>query len=157
MNTSYKVLGAALATLLMASPMLVFAATPKPTKSVEQVEGSRDLMHYKKAAMAQVEQMPMTSLQDWQALDDSSVVVWTSNDKPWLLTLGAACPGLMHAEELKVSSTANMVTAATDSVEVGNQRCSINKIQPVDYKKIAHMHRHAVHQHKVAHAPAGTR
>lgn len=156
MNTSYKVLGAALATLLMASPMLVFAATPQPTKSVQQVEGSRDLMHYKKAAMAQVEQMPMTSLEDWQALDDSSVVVWTANDKPWLLTLGAACPGLMQAEELKLSSTAGMVTADTDAVEVGSQRCSVNMIQPVNYKKVAHLHRHPMHEHKVAHVPAAS-
>ncbi len=155
MNTSYKVLGAALATLLMASPMLVLAATPKPTKSVQHVEGSRDLATYEHAAMAEVQQMPMTSLLDWQALDGSSLVVWTSNDKPWLLTMNRDCPGLTQASELKLSASAGMVTTHTDAVEIGNERCSISKIQPVDYKKVAHMHQHPMHEHKVAQAPAG--
>lgn len=154
MNTSYKVLGAAFATLLMASPVLVLAATPTPSKSVQQAEGSGDLATYKHAAMAEVEQMPMTSLVDWQALDGSSLVVWTSNEKPWLLTMNRDCPGLRQANELKLSSVAGMVTTDTDAVEIGSERCSISKIQPVDYKKVAHMHQHPVHEHKVAQSPA---
>jgi Family of unknown function (DUF6491) len=103
-----------------------------------QPEGWRDITRYEKAAGATVPDMPFKSLVDWQALDDHSVAVWTANDKPWLVRVDTPCgAGLMHADDIAFTSQNGNVTAGTDYLKVGDQRCKVASIQPVDYRQVA--------------------
>ncbi len=131
--------------------MAVAAALVTATSlaSAASIEGARDIQKYQKAAESDVSQMPATMV-DWQALDDQSLAVWTSNDKPWLVRTEQPCPGLMQTDSVALTSRDGEVAVGTDAVELGSTHCKIATIQPVDYSKIVAMH-HGARHHRSMH------
>lgn len=117
-------------------------ATATGLAAAANMEGSRDIQAYQKAAESAVTTMPATTLVDWQALDAHTVAVWTANDKPWLVDVGASCQGLMDASAIRFTSHDNRITAGTDELKLGNTSCKVETIRPVDYKQVAQVHRH---------------
>lgn len=128
------------------------SASASAAERNRQVEGRRDIQRYQAAAMSEVQQMTMPGLVDWQALDDSSLAVWTANDKPWLVHTQGPCNGLATSEDVALTSRDGMVKAGSDYVEVGSTHCRIESIRPVDYAKVAATRpHHAMHRmHKAA-------
>ncbi len=125
---------------------IIIAATLLSTATglaaAANVEGSRDIQTYQKAAEGAVSSMPATPLVDWQALDAHTLAVWTANNKPWLVDVSPACQGLMEASAIRFTSRDNRVTAGTDELKLGDSSCKVESIRPVDYKQVAQLHHH---------------
>ncbi|WP_300621545.1 DUF6491 family protein [Dokdonella sp.] len=121
-----------------------------------RIEGQRDIQRYQNAAEGEVQQMALPSLVDWQALDDSSLAVWTANDKPWLVRTQGPCSGLATSESVALTSRDGNVKVGTDYVELGATHCKIESIQPVDYARIVARPHHAMHRmHKAVEKNTG--
>jgi Family of unknown function (DUF6491) len=73
---------------------------------------------------------------DWRSLSSTQLVVWTSLNEAYLLTVREPCIDLKFTNRIGLSSTAGTVTNRLDSVLVNRDRCQITEIRPVDYKKM---------------------
>ena len=71
----------------------------------------------------------------WQALSRNELVVWTSINNAYLLTIADSCSDLQFAQRIGVSSSAGTVSRL-DTVSFDHQRCPINEIRPVDYRQM---------------------
>lgn len=74
-------------------------------------------------------------LSDWDSPDPSHVVVWTTPNQAYLLTLFGACFSLADAPTILLS-TQGMVTAGQDAVIVQGERCPIQRINRLDGRKL---------------------
>ena len=72
----------------------------------------------------------------WQALAPDKVVIWTSVNRAWLLTLRAPCSGLEFQQTIGISSNNNIIDRRFDKIYFENQMCFFSQIQPVDYKAL---------------------
>lgn len=72
----------------------------------------------------------------WEPISRYQLVVWTDIDTAYLITVFQPCTDLMFARRIGLSSTADTVYAHFDSVRVEGWRCTINTIQPVDYRRM---------------------
>jgi hypothetical protein len=72
----------------------------------------------------------------WESISDTQLVVWTSFDNAYLLTVHEPCIDLRFANRIAITNTANTVSNHLDSVIVGHDRCQITEIRPLDYKKM---------------------
>ncbi len=80
-----------------------------------------------------------TQLYNWQHTGDHAVVVWTKPTKAYLLTLRNNCSALAgeyHIEIGGVDGIETRVRAGTDNVRVGQLRCRIDAIQPLDLARM---------------------
>jgi hypothetical protein len=71
----------------------------------------------------------------WQSLSRNQLVIWTSINNAYLLTIADSCSDLQFAQRIAVSSTAGTVSRL-DAVSFDRQRCPINEIRPVDYRQM---------------------
>lgn len=83
-----------------------------------------------------VEDFHYWSIHGWEALGPQQVLVWTRLDEAWLLDLKNPCSGLEFAKSIALSSTGNRVYRRFDAVLFEHQRCSIDRIRPVDGKAL---------------------
>lgn len=72
----------------------------------------------------------------WQALDDTTVVIWPTFNKAYLLKLNQPCTGLVFAQRIGLTSTSRTVTQRLDAVLFDHQRCYIEEIRPVDTQRM---------------------
>lgn len=72
----------------------------------------------------------------WQALSPEKVVIWTSVNRAYLLTMRAPCSGLEFQQTIGISSTNNVIDRHFDKIYFENQVCFLSQIQPVDYKAL---------------------
>lgn len=78
----------------------------------------------------------------WRALGRDKVVVWTGMNDAYLITVQTPCTDLPFANSIGLTSTTGMVSRGFDSITVGpRERCRINEIRPVDYKKVREVER----------------
>lgn len=76
-----------------------------------------------------------TQLYNWQRTSDKSLVVWTKPSTAYLLTLRNNCNALSGNYSLQIGGVDGIesrVRAGTDNVLVGQLRCKISTIQPLD-------------------------
>ncbi len=73
-------------------------------------------------------------MQSWQPVSRTQLILWTSINDAYLLTVSNNCPELMFTESVQVTSTASGVSTL-DQVRVGSDRCPIEKIQPIDIRQ----------------------
>jgi len=71
--------------------------------------------------------------QSWQPVSRTQLILWTSINDAYLLTISNNCPDLMFANAVSVSSTVSSISTL-DHVTVRGDRCSIQKIQPIDIR-----------------------
>ena len=82
-----------------------------------------------------VEQFKFWSMYKWQLVGPDKVVVWTTIDDAYLLTVETPCTQLQWSRDLGVTSQAShTVMRRMDAVVAGNDRCRILEIRPVDYR-----------------------
>jgi hypothetical protein len=72
----------------------------------------------------------------WLSISDTQLVIWTTFDNGYLLTVREPCIDLRFAERIAITNTTNTVSNRLDSVIVGHDRCQITEIRPLDYKKM---------------------
>jgi hypothetical protein len=77
-----------------------------------------------------------TRLQGWNTFGDETVLVETSLREGWLLTVHAPCIDLPFAQSIGLSSGPGNTVSTFDYVMVGNDRCRIREIRPVDLRAL---------------------
>jgi hypothetical protein len=71
--------------------------------------------------------------------------VWTRVNDVYLLSVQQPCSGLRFANPVGVSSSLGTLNSGIDAVLFESQRCPIEEIRPVDYKKMLAERRSAAH------------
>jgi hypothetical protein len=69
----------------------------------------------------------------WKPLGNQQVVMWTSINEAYLLTVTPPCVGLDFANGIRLTTTTRTVTRGVDGILVQGQKCFITQIRPVDY------------------------
>jgi hypothetical protein len=73
-------------------------------------------------------------MQSWQPVSRNQLILWTSINDAYLLTITNNCPDLMFTDTVRVTSTASQISTL-DQVRVRGDRCPIQKIQPIDIRR----------------------
>lgn len=94
---------------------------------------------YRDHAGPPVAQIPFSSsIDNWTYLGPTTLAVWTSPTRAWLLELDAPCRDLQYAHAIGFESRGPRITAGFDSVVVMSRAaapyipCRIRTIQPLD-------------------------
>ena len=80
-----------------------------------------------------------TQLYNWQRTSDKSLVVWTKPSTAYLLTLRNNCDALAGQYSIQIGGVDGIETrvrAGTDNILVGQLRCKISTIQPLDLARM---------------------
>jgi len=73
----------------------------------------------------------------WRSLGRDKLVIWTSLNNAYLLTVQQPCQDLEFANRIGLTSTTGTVSRGFDAVRVGrHERCTITEIRPVNYKDL---------------------
>ena len=113
--------------------LAVFATTVASAQTREKQEKRLD--EYLPYAGAPVDRFQFWDLQRWELVGEYKVIVWPRLNEAFLLTVDPPCNDLQWKEAIGVTSTAHVVSQRFDSVVVGHDKCRINEIRPIDYKK----------------------
>jgi hypothetical protein len=92
-------------------------------------------LNYAEYAGEPVKSFYLGNFDGWNAVSRDQLVVWSSFNKAYLLTLTGYCPDLQFAHAIAITSTANTVDKF-EKVIVGRDRCFINEIRPLDTKQM---------------------
>ena len=78
-----------------------------------------------------------TALQkySWEPISRRQLVLWTTINDAYLLTVTGNCPELPFTQAVGVTSTTSQISTL-DSVIVRGNRCPIRQIQPIDVKRM---------------------
>lgn len=91
---------------------------------------------YKDYAGAPVDTVDsMGRVTGWTAVSRNELVIWTGVHEAWLLKVWDTCRDLDFANNIAVSRSGSKITRF-DKVLVGDQRCQISEIRPVDVKQM---------------------
>ena len=71
----------------------------------------------------------------WQPISRTQLVLWTTMNHAYLLTVDNTCHELPFAEVVGVTSTTSQISTH-DSVIVRGNRCLIRQIQPIDIRQM---------------------
>lgn len=73
------------------------------------------------------------SLHKWKLAGPEKVIVWPTVKDAWLVTVEKPCPRLEWARGIGLGSQqSHQVRVRIDHVQVGDQRCRIEEIRPID-------------------------
>ena len=92
-------------------------------------------LDYSDYAGEPVKSFYMGDFDGWNAVSKDQLVVWSSMNKAYLLSLSGYCPDLEFAHQIAVTSTASYVDKF-EKVIVGRDRCFIKEIRPIDVKQM---------------------
>ena len=112
---------------------LVAPATHAQTRATQQ----ENLERFEKYAGAPVDEFDFWSLYKWQLVGPEKVVIWSTINDAYLVTVESPCPGLEWANSIAVTSKeSHMVSTRFDFVKYDKGQCQISEIQPIDYKQM---------------------
>ena len=100
-------------------------------------EGPKERMADRLAFVERFTGPPVDSFHFWdmkrfEVLGEHALMVWTTIDDAYLITVERPCNGLVFARGVGLSSTQRRVHQRFDTVNFDNQRCDIAGIRPVD-------------------------
>lgn len=91
---------------------------------------------YQDYAGAPVDSMDtMGRISGWSAVSRDQLVLWTGVNEAWLVKVWSTCRDLEFANSVAVKRSGIKVTKF-DQVLVGEERCQISEIRPVDIKQM---------------------
>ena len=103
----------------------------------QRANDQQQLQQYLQYAGAPIDHFTYLSRYDsWRSLSRTQLVVWTTINEAYLLTVREPCINLQFTQRIGLSTTAGTVTNLLDSVLVDRERCQITEIRQVDYKKM---------------------
>lgn len=121
-----------LAAIALASVLVAPAATAQ-TRATQQ----QNLERFEKYAGAPIDEFDFWSLYKWQLVGPEKVVVWSTINDAYLISVAKPCPGLEFAQAIGVTSKQRrIVSRKFDYVTYGNGRCQIMEIRPIDYRQM---------------------
>ena len=94
---------------------------------------------YAAYAGPEVREVRYVQLYNWQRTGDKQMVVWTKPSTAYLLTLRHNCDALAGRVTVEIGGVDNIsgrLQAGNDDVIVGQMRCRIVAIQPLDLKRL---------------------
>lgn len=98
---------------------------------------AKQLAKYEQYAGAPTADFTMTSMWQWQVVGAQNVVVWSTVNSAYLLTLAKPCTRLQWTNALGLTQEMSMkVTQKFDKIVFEHQSCPITQIRPIDYKKL---------------------
>jgi hypothetical protein len=114
--------------LLLSVAVLSACAAQGPRERDEQM-----LERYLEFAGPPVESFSyLGRVNGWNALGDDQLVIFTSVNDAYLLSLASPCRDLQFAKNIRINATGSTVHSRFDTVRV-DQTCQITQIRPVDY------------------------
>ena len=102
---------------------------------LERSTGDKALAQYEPYLEEPVDSFTMLRHDSWEPLGRNQLVLWTTINDAYLLTVTGPCHELPFAQTVGVTTTASMVTRL-DSVIVRGNRCPIAQIQPIDVERM---------------------
>jgi hypothetical protein len=112
---------------------LVAAVASGCASGLSRSSGDRVLERYESYIGEPIRGFTAFRMQSWQPVSRTQLILWTSINDAYLLTIANNCPELMFTDSVQVTSTASGISTL-DQVRVGGDRCPIQKIQPIDIR-----------------------
>jgi len=78
------------------------------------------------------------TLDGWRAVDRDRVIVWTTRDDAYLLTVDSDCHDLTRVSRLRLTSSRDSFDREYDYMVIAGDRCRIRDIRHVDYGEMRH-------------------
>lgn len=113
---------------------LVAAVASGCASGMSRSSGDRVLERYEPYIGEPIRGFTAFRMQSWQPVSRTQLILWTSINNAYLLTVTNNCPELMFTDSVQVTSTASGISTL-DQVRVGSDRCPIEKIQPIDIRQ----------------------
>jgi hypothetical protein len=118
---------------LLPAAALLTACSGIPLRQREDAQRDR----YHQYAGAPIPQFTYLGRYDsWTAIDRYELVVWTTINDAYLITVQPPCEDLQFTNRIGLTQTANTVSQRFDFVKVHGMNCFIKSIQPVNYLKM---------------------
>lgn len=115
----------------MAFAALVIAAGTVQADTRATMQETLD--HYSPYLGEPVQGFTFWWLHRWKLAGPEKVIVWPTVKDAWLVTVEKPCPQLEWARGIGFGSQqSHQVQVRIDHLEVGNQRCRIEEIRPID-------------------------
>lgn len=121
--------------LPLAVTLLTACAACATSSSLASNSAAERSLKYTDYALAPVERFNAFTLHSWLAVSDHELVVWTTFREAYLLTVWPMCMELPFAQRIAIRRSMGSVTKF-DQVLVGRDRCPIERIQPLDLKRM---------------------
>jgi|SRR5579863_4671625 len=107
------------------------------TSTARQQRDQAALERFEKYAGPPIEQFTwLGHYWSWQYLAQYKLVVWTTPNNAYLITVLSPCEDLPWVQHIGLTSTQSMVSSRFDFVLVRHWKCQIKQIQPVDYVRM---------------------
>jgi uncharacterized protein DUF6491 len=118
------------------SAILVAAALASGCASSSGLSKSEELLNrYEPYVGEPVSSFTAFRQESWQPISRTQLVLWTSINDAYLLTVANNCPNMMFTNAVQVTSTASGISTL-DHVIVKGDRCPITQIQPIDVRRM---------------------
>jgi hypothetical protein len=101
----------------------------------ERTKGDRLLEKYEPYLGEPINSFTAFRHDSWQPISRNQLVLWTSINEAYLLTVAGNCMNLPFANTVGVTSTTSTISRL-DAVLVRGDRCPITQIQPIDVKRM---------------------
>lgn len=102
---------------------------------IERTKGEQLLDKYEPYLGEPVRSFTALRKDSWQPISRTQLVLWTTINEAYLLTVMNNCPDLPFAQTVGITSTTSQITTL-DSVIVRRDRCPITQIQPIDVRRM---------------------
>lgn len=102
---------------------------------IERTQGDTRLDTYEPYLEAPVHSFTALRHDSWQPISRTQLVLWTTINDAYLLTVMDTCPQLPFANTVGVSSTTSQISTL-DYVVVRGDRCPITEIRPIDVRRM---------------------
>ncbi|MCK9538630.1 DUF6491 family protein [Dokdonella sp.] len=126
---------------LLVLTLLLSACVPAMTESAvrpaahSQANASVD---YREYTTSPVMAADFSNIQDWSSPDPEHVVLWSTPNRAYLVSLMGACLQLQDAPTIGISGGAggSFVRAGRDAILVQGERCPIRRIDRLDTRRL---------------------
>ena len=102
---------------------------------IERSKGEQLLSKYEPYVGEPVDSITAFRTDSWQPISRTQLVLWTTVNDAYLLTVWDTCRDLPFVQTVGVTSTSSSISRF-DSVIVRNDRCPIVQIQPIDVRQM---------------------
>lgn len=113
--------------------IVLLAATAGTVQADTRATMQETLQHYTPYLGEPVDGFTFWSLHKWKLAGPEKVIVWPTVKDAYLVTVEEPCSQLEWARGIGFGSQqSHQVQVRVDHLEVGNQRCRIEQIRPID-------------------------
>jgi hypothetical protein len=120
-----------LSATVLSATLLLLACSGIARRQDDQSQFDRNMRY----AGAPIDHFTYLGRYDSWLLSRNQLLVWTSPNDAYLLTVADFCNDLQFVQRIGLSSTGGSVSRL-EAITFDHQRCPINEIRPVDYRQM---------------------